>query len=749
MKNDNILSRLFGKKKALDIPTSSDLIGWHDTNKINTMRWLGDYDNQYENGYSSIRAIAKRFMSIDPYAVDANGKPVKQTSVINALGHPNQDMSMIEFREALGVMTLVHDKTYVRVWFNGDRRREGNITGFSILENVVETSDKDGRVAYQTQYGTVLSEDDVMVFKDINPYSLNSGYSPANAARRWARLDDCIAAYQAGFFENGAVPAGQFLIAAQGSEFDDIVANLKRAHKGASKNNNVIYSQTTVNPVNGQSMPAQITWVPMNTTNKDLDMTSILDQVNKKVDSAYAVPASVRGVSEGSTYVNVRIDQELFIDNTVRPFALKIWDRFSHELNRITGGLGYTLVFDLETPYIAEEAKAKAEAESVETATLLSLINAGYTLKSAADALGLSPEFYKLKEEEKPQPVVETPVEDVEEVDEGDEVEDAPDPDKKTKEIEAIDVNCKHCGRYLMKATGTLIAEDMPCPKCKAKNNFKIINPLGDDKTHTFKFVETEPTDWKAVARSKQMSDEQVALITDKIEGVIRNQMERQIARVDVKSKALDDVDAGDAELYAQEVLSIVTPLITSEGMKQYLLARLIDEIDSADLSSFTIGEEQMKRYREYLEGVAKSYAEDTQKAIKAVLNDGIGNKLPITEVRKNLSAIMDTDEYRVKRLALTETNRAGSAGQIYAMEQVQKDTGVKMAKVWQTRSGGCEFCQSLNGKEVGISEQFVAKGETITGVDGGEMVNTFGHMDVTVAHPNCGCYSTYKVIKD
>ncbi len=748
MKNKNIFSRFFNTdKKMLDIPTLNDTIGWHESNTVNVRHYM-NHNNQYENGYSSIRAISKRFMSVDPYAIDANGKDVKDANVVNVLARPNQDMSMLEFRDALSTMTLVHNKVYVRVHHTSTRIRENSITGFTILEGVIEIPDKDG-THYQTRNGTVLGEDEVMVFKDVNPYDLNEGFSPANAGRKWANLDDLIAAYQTGFFENGAVPAGQFVISAPTQqEFEDVVRNLKLKHQGASKNNNLIYSYAPIDPTTGKAGATDIQWVPFNTTTKDMALDTIFAQANKKVDSTYAVPASVRGVSEGSTYVNVRIDQETFIENTIRPFARSIWDRFTFELNRITGGLGYTIVFDLETPYIAEEQKAKAEAEAVETATLLSLVQAGYTLKSSADALGLSEAFYKLKLEEKPEPIAAPVVEDVEEVDEGDEVEDAPDAEK-TKEIDAIDINCKHCGRYLFKATGTTVIEDMPCPKCKAKSNFKIINPLGNDKTHEFKFAETDPKDIKAVAMNKQLSEESKALITDKIEKVIRNQMERQIERVDIKSKKLSESDSADAELYAKEVMAIVTPLITSEGMKQYLLARLVDEIEGSKLTNgFVLSEKQMDDYRDYLVGVAKGYAEDTEKALKGILEDGIGKKLPAQEVKKNLQAVMNTDEWRVKRLALTETNRAGNAGSIYAMEQVGQEEDITINKIWQAQSGACEFCRSLSGKSVGVADDFVPKGETITGADGGERVNDFGHMDVPTAHPNCSCYVTYKVVK-
>ena len=752
MKNEkNFFTRLFsGKSKAIDQQAlRSDLLGWHETGKVNTLHYYKD--NQYENGYGSIQAITKQFFNAVPYAIDAKGKQLKQTTVTDVLGHPNKDMSGLDFREALALMSLVHNKVYIRVWHTGNRATERSIRGFTFLEGVHEFEDEKGTV-YQTPQGDQFREDEVIVLKNINPYDLSEGYSTANAARRWATIDDYIAAYQSGFFENGAVPAGQFVISAPSvQEYEDIVRNLKNKHSGAGKNGNVIYDYAPIDPMSGKPMTSAITWVPFNTTNKDMDLQAIFDQVAKKIDAAYGVPPSVRGDNSNNTWASVRVDQEIFIDNAVRPFANKIWTRFTHELNRITSGLGYAIVVDIETPHIAEEDRAFAETQQTHTTTLISLIDKGFTLESAVEALKLDESFLALKLEEKP--TAPEPLQEPEEVqddttavDEGDEVEDAP--EDVTKQIEAIDVNCKHCGRYLFKATGTTVVEDMPCPKCKATLNFKIINPLGDDKTHTFKFVETDPKDWKMVARSKQLSEEEKALMTDKIENVIRHQMERQIERVNVESKALDPLDAADAELFAQEVLSIVMPLVTSEGMKQYIMARMIEGVEPTELSHFSIDETQMKRYRKYLEKVGKSYSADTEARIKEVLEDGIGNKLPAQEVKKNLSNIMNTDEWRVKRLALTETNRAGNNGSVYAMEQVAKEAKIKINKVWQAQGGACDYCKAMHGKSVGISDTFVAKGEAIEAEGVKPLANNFVDMDIATAHPNCSCYTTYEVEK-
>lgn len=56
-----------------------------------------------------------------------------------------------------------------------------------------------------------------------------------------------------------------------------------------------------------------------------------------------------------------------------------------------------------------------------------------------------------------------------------------------------MDVNCKHCGRYLFKQVGTVVIEGLICGNsaCKARLNFKFINsdPMSDMK---YKFVNPE-----------------------------------------------------------------------------------------------------------------------------------------------------------------------------------------------------------------------------------------------------------------
>lgn len=407
MKN-NIISRVINSFRAQNTildPSSMFGAGWHSVGA--TLDHL--QNDRYENGYSSIRAIANRFMTLQPYAIDDNGKPYETNpNVINCLARPNLDMSGVDFRDALAVMTLVHDNVYILVherYGRGTRPAsegvtEERIAGFTFLENVLEVV-VDGKTQYEVYTKgekQVYYPYQVMHLHDVNPNNISGGYSPSRAARRWTKIDDYIADYQRGFFENGAIPAGQLLITAPSTqEFDDIVANLKKKHRGAGANNNVVYTYQPIDPNTGKAGQAGITWIPYNTSNKDLALKEIFEQVNSKIDSVYGVSAFIRAIDEAPNFATAQVIERNFVDNTVRPFTLKKWGRIQHELNRITGGLGYGIAFRLPTPHIAEEEKSIADTNKVIWETLQGMIQQGFTYDSACDALKL-PANWKLLE---------------------------------------------------------------------------------------------------------------------------------------------------------------------------------------------------------------------------------------------------------------------------------------------------------------------------------------------------------------
>lgn len=259
------------------------------------------HTDKFATAYPSIKAISNEFMGIMPYTVDANGKPVRSVAM-DALYHPNVKDSSVAFFEKLAVSVLSHRKTYVLVWhrrgnasYPGGDIRANNIAGFTFLERP-GVSRVDGKTYYNIGADR-FSEDEVIEIQGgVNPSDLYGGYSPAEASIKWATLDQYIADFQSGFFQNGAVPAGKMVVTARTSkEFNDIVDSLEASHRGAGKNNGVTYVHRPIDPQSNKPVDAQIEWIPFATPNKDIDFESVFDQTNKRLDMAFGVSQFYQG----------------------------------------------------------------------------------------------------------------------------------------------------------------------------------------------------------------------------------------------------------------------------------------------------------------------------------------------------------------------------------------------------------------------------------------------------------------------
>lgn len=699
----NKIKSLFNtKSKSALYDTSSHPAGYYRPMPLAYSFYKG---NSYDNTYPSIKAIVNKFIVIRPYAIDANGKPIKNNpNVVNALYRPNKQMSATDFREALAVMALVHPKVYLLLWhyegntaYAGGEITEDNFAGLTFLEGVSEVV-SGGKKYYQCSGATYSENEVIEIYSGYDPYNLSRGYAPSNAIQKWANVDDYIAAYQAGFFENGAVPAGQFIVTAKdGAQFEDIVSKMQSSHRGSGRNNNVIYSHRPIDPATGAATSAQIEWVPFSQSNKDMSLDSVFKQANDKIDSAFGVPASIRGVNDNNTYASVRVDEQIFIKYTVEPFATKIYSRLTHELNRVTGGLGYAITFDLDIPGIADEEKIDAERKMTEFNLINQAVMNGYSLDSVVDAFGLS-KGYKLLKQGYVKPVI---VNDKPEVDEGDEVEDAPDS-----------------------------AQSNDTDKNKAIDN--------DHEKHH---------DHCTCSHKAHTPTKQEQKFIDDVSSVLRDQMNRQIERAienNELNKDVSDINEEEANKTAQEILAFIVAYMLVRGQTTYtegiaLLKANNIPIDAT--SEFIVSTLTRADYQAYLVNVAKSYSKETAESIRNVLAQGQEMGLNKEELATRLREIMNTDEWRVQRLARTEEHRSAGKASVDAMIQLMHETGAKIYKTWHTTSAHpCEFCQAMEGKEVLVDEPFLRENESILGADGGIFNNNFVDVDSAGLHPNCHC---------
>lgn len=703
----NILDHIFNRGKVHN-QTNEFPIQSLQLESFSSLRTMRHYANdQYENGYSSIRAIADRFMVIRPFAVGKDNQPVQPTpNVINAISRPNSDMSPVDFRDAFAVMTMVHRKTYILVWQkNGAQApypakkgvREDQIAGFTFLENVIEENVGDGlqyRVNVRTATGTVeprvFYPYQVITIYDTNPNNLLGGYAPADAAKRWTRIDDYIADYQAGFFENGAIPSGQFVITAPTTkEFDDIVDGLQEKHKGARNNNNVVYTYQPIDKETNKPTQATITWIPFNTSNKDMSLDSLFSQANKKIDSVYRVAAFIRAIDEAPNFATAQVIERNFVENTVRPFAIKKWARFTHELNRITGGLGYVIGFKLDTPHVAEEQKLIAETDEVNIRNLTSLMDKGYTFDSTVRALDLPDRFKLLRKEGEPE---------------------AEDEDDDNSDI--------------------------------ADNNEQKGTPNGGSNRTNPK-VRNQLSEADVVNYEAQLYEPARVLMQSQVDNAVAT-----LDPVDVVTEATEE----DKEKFVDDMMVVISSILLYAGAseweegRQLLIAAGID----APSTAYEVTESALDRYRRYLKTIADSYTEDTANSIRIQLERSYAEELTRADTEAALRNIMNTDAWRITRLSTSEVNRSGGIASVEAMIKIEEDSDATIEKSMMTTSANpCEFCLARVGKWFPVKEIMVKKGEIVEGVDGGSFVNNWDNNMGHDIHANGQCVPEYRVVTE
>lgn len=363
----------------------------------------------YDNVFPYVNAIAQRFSTVIPYAVTSDGRRLDPAPpALSALYAPNDTYSCLEFLKLIASGVLTQSHIDILIWTTegpGGNITPDNITGYTLLPSNSRVyndtrSDWYHRVTMDLGDGTRQYEftrnETISLSYSRHPDDPTRGISPAMTIKKWANVDDMIADYERGFFGNNAVPAGMLGIVSENAEdFQRNRARLEETFRGAGNNNGIVYNMVPVDPTTHKpSQTSKLVWVPFQNSNDSLDLQTVNGVVNNRLANALAVPDIIRGIDNGQTYANAEMAERAFIENTLKPLCMTVWDKWQFELDRITGGLGYGITFTLDLPAQTEVEKVQAETQQIRINNLIQLVNMGATVETAVEALGL-PEAYR------------------------------------------------------------------------------------------------------------------------------------------------------------------------------------------------------------------------------------------------------------------------------------------------------------------------------------------------------------------
>lgn len=637
--------------------------------------------SDYENLFAQIRPLVDEMKMVFPYGITERGAKLNynKTPEIDLLHNPNDEMGWAEFADAMFCTWLTENELDIHVHF--DRNK---IIGYTILPPQSRMYLGNGMWQWNvmtTNGEEVLTEDEVMRLRfSRSPRDLQRGVSPASAVRAWAQIDDLISQYQKAYFENGAIPATiTFITASTEEKYRRTREELENKLRGAKNRNKTVYAWRQFNIDNGQSAD-QIEVKTIQGSNSTLAIKDIISIVNDRLNKSVGVSNFILGDDSSAKYDNAELSDHQFTKRRVYPALMSFWNQFQHELERIVGGLGYGITFDLEIPELTEKKRAYAEINRIRSETLVNLISAGSSATSAVKALGLGKDWEQVAvgiyanklagnmlspisiNYEKPKPAEAT-------VD-------------TLKEAEVVEK--KDLGH-----------------KCTCKHTLDALPPMSKEEKQIYDLL---------IVLAEQIKDGKEVDV-DKVIAEMKTYLE-----YDAKQGAEEGIKA--LELLTNEDVANELANIISNG-EVYISRTLSERLNSR-------AEQLVKGYHDYT---------------KSVVEEVLTSSEPMTanEIKQKLSEVLP--DSRAELIARNETVYAIKSGRLEQDQEIANKYGLKMKLVWRTShdSNVCSVCAAMDGQEVTLGDAFTAV-ETEDGQTW-EANSWNDHGLIPDAHVNCRCY--------
>jgi phage portal protein BeeE len=648
----------------------------------------------YDNVFPYVNAIAQRFSTVIPYAVDPDNRRIEPAPApLAALYAPNDTYSCLEFLKIACATILTQSHLDILIWTTngpGGDITADNIIGYTLLPSNSRQynssrSDWYHRVTMDLGDGERVYEfsrdETIALSYSQHPNDPTRGIAPAMTVKKWANVDDMIADYERGFFGNNAVPAGMLGIVSENSEdFQRNRERLESTFRGAGNNNGIVYNMIPVDPMTHKpSTTSKLVWVPFQSSNNTLDLQTVNDVVNNRLSNALAVPDIIRGIDNGQTYANAEQAERAFIENTLKPLCMTVWDKWQFELDRITGGLGYGITFDLDLPSQTDMEKVQADTQKVRIDSLTQLLNMGASLESAVDALGL-PDSYKRLDLHQQAPTLTIPVA----------------AKRYSRNIKPQETATE---KRILPATRTYVDRVIRLAR-------RSQNSLRDD-------LEAIGDQW--------INDVEDDLMTNLVAYARRTGYE------------LEQVITAWTEIHPENSIAVEVENYTADDWRQlYFWTELPDTVREA--------------YVEHLRSIAKSTSKTITNNVLELLNRADVEQWDAERLRDELERMGNDHAELIARCETVQSQRLGS---LYSARNLSETLGVRLYKVWRTSGDEkvCEFCRHMEGKRIALDDTYLAENASVE-IGDRTYVNNFESMQTPNGHPNCRCYEDYEVVE-
>jgi len=685
-----ILNRFFDKTGTRSIKVSQEKQG---------AIYINALCSNYENFFAQVRPLINEMKSVIPYGVGRNGGTLStaRTPELAVLMDPDEDMGWAEFMDAALATWLTEEELNIHVWKNGRR-----VTGYTILPVGSRIPGMDGgkdlfQVSTINNGTEVLTRDEVMTLRfSRSPRNLDKGVSPASAAMTWAQIDDLVAQYQKAFLENGAIPASITVIRASTKEkYEEVRKDLENGLKGAKNRNKTVYLWRQFLPTGEERDQVEVKTIQG--PNSTLALKDINQIITDRLNKVFGVSNFILGDDSSAKYDNAEQSNYQFISRRVYPALLSFWSQFQHELDRITGGLGYAIQFDLEFPELTDRLKTQAETAKINAETLKGLIESGARPSAAVRSLNLDASAW----------------------------------------LPTAD------GIYARVLTSTTSNSEQTLETDikaqKQKDNVHTCSCSCQEVSTTKDAVGYRPV-WKdGEETEKAIYDELMRIIT----AIFKD---TDVPEEEVKQK-VDEILHVQADNGAYTGAVFITGLALDDNVVEEIETQLEND-------GYHLSDEFYDRMDARVDELVSRMSDDAKMIADMTLRQGEEEGLTSAEIADRLEEVMP--RYRAEIIARNETVNAFRSGRLENDKYLSDRYDLKLGVVWHTVKGQgdstppCPICEKMDGEIVALGTPFpTASVELEDGKvlswdhsiwnEGGRIPN---------AHVNCRCYFDEVILK-
>jgi HK97 family phage portal protein len=242
---------------------------------------------------------------------------------------------------------------------------------------------------------------------------------------------------------------------------------------------------------------------------------------------------------------------------------------------------------------------------------------------------------------------------------------------------------------------------------------------------------------WKRFADRSEEAEAKLKAVFAGINAKQKKDVLENLSKAAGVTKALDDLF--DEKEWIGITIDLAKPILTSLTLDEAAAAFSMIGVAGQNILADESTAEALERG---ISKMATSYNETTLSQLKDALTEKLNQEggTNLTELTNAVDDVYNfADTRRAGLIAKTESFRAANA----ANKAAWKQSGVVKTVKWYTAEDGkvCQFCEELDGKEIGIDDNFYDAGDTIVGKDGGSMTANYGDVEAPPVHPDCRCY--------